>query len=76
MCVLFCGGGGCAAAVRVNCPATAATYALAMSANGERRREMASLLTQATGYRDESLFAACLPAWLPPTTYLPTDVTQ
>jgi hypothetical protein len=72
VCVLFCGGGGCATAVRVNCPATAATYALAMSVNGERRREMASLLTHATGYSDESLFVACLPACLATTYYLLT----
>ncbi len=58
--MLFCRGGGGAAAVRVNCPAAAATYAFAMSVNGERRREMASLLTHAAGYSNESLFVACL----------------
>jgi hypothetical protein len=46
--------------VRVNCPTAAATYAFAMSVNGERRREMASLLTQAAGYSNETLFVACL----------------
>jgi hypothetical protein len=56
--VLFCGVG--AAAVRVKCPAAAATYAFAMSVNGERWREMASLLTRTAGYSDESLFVACL----------------
>ncbi len=39
--MLFCRGGGGAAAERVNCAAVEATYAFAMSVNGERRREMA-----------------------------------